>query len=89
MFSGILINKHDSGQTVEVAQIDETQLPEGDVTVDVEVQRHATVIEAESGRALRRQVDRPQPIIVAIEYVRVRGGAVASPYEDLDTIASR
>ncbi len=36
MFSGILINKDDSGQTVEVAQIDETQLPEGDVTVDVE-----------------------------------------------------
>ncbi len=36
MFSGILINKDDSGQTVEVAQIDEAQLPEGDVTIDVE-----------------------------------------------------
>lgn len=36
MFSGILINKDDSGQTVEVTQIDESQLPEGDVTIDVE-----------------------------------------------------
>lgn len=36
MFSGILINKDDAGQTVELAQIDEAQLPEGDVTIDVE-----------------------------------------------------
>lgn len=36
MFSGILINKDDNGQTVEVAQLDEAQLPEGDVTIDVE-----------------------------------------------------
>jgi acrylyl-CoA reductase (NADPH) len=36
MFSGILINKTDAGQTVEVAKIDESQLPEGNVTVDVD-----------------------------------------------------
>ena len=36
MFSGILINKDDNGQTVAVAQIDEAQLPEGNVTIDVE-----------------------------------------------------
>jgi len=36
MFSGILINKDDNGQTVKVAQIDEAQLPEGNVTIDVE-----------------------------------------------------
>src|SRR3990167_7858770 len=36
MFSGILISKDDAGQKVEVAQIDESQLPEGNVTVDVE-----------------------------------------------------
>ena len=36
MFAGILINKDDNGQTVELAQIDEAQLPEGDVTIDVE-----------------------------------------------------
>jgi len=36
MFSGILINKDDNGQTVKVAQIDEAQLPEGNVSIDVE-----------------------------------------------------
>lgn len=36
MFSGILINKNDAGQTVSVEQIDESQLPEGNVTIDVE-----------------------------------------------------
>ena len=36
MFSGILISKNDEGQSVEVAQIDEAQLPEGDVTIDVQ-----------------------------------------------------
>lgn len=36
MFSAIVINKGESGQTVELAQVDEAQLPEGNVTVDVE-----------------------------------------------------
>jgi acrylyl-CoA reductase (NADPH) len=36
MFSGILINKDESGQSTDIAQIDEAQLPDGDVTIDVE-----------------------------------------------------
>ncbi len=36
MFTGILITKDDAGQSAAVTQIDEAQLPEGDVTVDVE-----------------------------------------------------
>ncbi len=36
MFSGILIEKTDDGQRVALSQIDESQLPEGDVTVEVE-----------------------------------------------------
>ncbi|MCB1686847.1 MAG: oxidoreductase [Halioglobus sp.] len=36
MFSGILINKDESGQSVAVGEITEAQLPEGDVTIDVE-----------------------------------------------------
>ncbi|TGD71328.1 oxidoreductase [Mangrovimicrobium sediminis] len=36
MFSGILISKDDDAQSVAVAEIDEAQLPEGDVTIDVE-----------------------------------------------------
>ena len=35
MFSAILIDKTDAGQTVSVTQIDEASLPEGDVTIDV------------------------------------------------------
>jgi acrylyl-CoA reductase (NADPH) len=35
MFSAILIDKTDTGQTVSVAQIDEASLPDGDVTIDV------------------------------------------------------
>jgi acrylyl-CoA reductase (NADPH) len=36
MFSAVLINKNDAGQTVEVTKLDEAQLPEGDVSVDVD-----------------------------------------------------
>jgi acrylyl-CoA reductase (NADPH) len=35
MFSAILIEKTDAGQQVSVQQLDESQLPEGDVTIDV------------------------------------------------------
>ena len=36
MFSAILISKGDAGQSVTVASLDEAQLPEGDVSIDVE-----------------------------------------------------
>lgn len=36
MFSAIIIDKNEAGQSVAVTQIDEAQLPEGDVTVAVE-----------------------------------------------------
>jgi acrylyl-CoA reductase (NADPH) len=36
MFSAILIDKNEAGQQVKLAQLDESQLPEGDVTIDVE-----------------------------------------------------
>lgn len=35
MFNAILIEKTDDGQTCAVKQLDESQLPEGDVTIDV------------------------------------------------------
>ncbi|HEX7873559.1 MAG TPA: MDR family oxidoreductase [Sphingobium sp.] len=35
-FSAIVIDKGDAGQTVTLSQVDEAQLPEGDVTIDVE-----------------------------------------------------
>ncbi len=36
MFSAILIEKTDDKQSVSLAQVDEAQLPEGDVTIDVD-----------------------------------------------------
>ena len=36
MFSAILIAKGEAGQTVELTQVDEAQLPEGDVTIAVD-----------------------------------------------------
>ncbi|MGR4864722.1 acrylyl-CoA reductase (NADPH) [Caulobacter sp. LARHSG274] len=36
MFSAILIDRTEAGQTVAVTQIDESQLPDGDVTIDVD-----------------------------------------------------
>ena len=36
MFKGILINKDEAGYRAAVQEIDEVQLPEGDVTVKVE-----------------------------------------------------
>lgn len=35
MFNAIVIDKNDAGQTVAVQQLDDSQLPEGDVTIDV------------------------------------------------------
>lgn len=35
MFSAIVIDKNDAGQTVSLQQVDESALPEGDVTIDV------------------------------------------------------
>ena len=35
MFSAIVIDKNDAGQTVSLQQVDENALPEGDVTIDV------------------------------------------------------
>ena len=35
MFNAILIDKNDDGQTVTLSQVDESSLPEGDVTIDV------------------------------------------------------
>ena len=36
MFSAILIEKDDNGQTVARTDLDEAQLPDGDVSIDVE-----------------------------------------------------
>ena len=35
MFSAIVIDKNDAGQTVSLQQLEDSQLPEGDVKIDV------------------------------------------------------
>ena len=47
MFSAILIEKTDDKQSVSLAQVDEAQLPEGDVTIDVELEPLASLAVAE------------------------------------------
>jgi acrylyl-CoA reductase (NADPH) len=39
MFSAVLIEKGEAGQTAGVADLDEAQLPDGDVSVVVDVNR--------------------------------------------------
>jgi acrylyl-CoA reductase (NADPH) len=65
MFSALLINKTETGQTVEVAQIDESQLPEGDVTIDVEY----STLNYKDGLAItgRSPVVRKWPMVPGID----------------------
>ena len=35
MFNALIIDKSDAGQQISLQQVDENQLPEGDVTIDV------------------------------------------------------
>jgi acrylyl-CoA reductase (NADPH) len=69
MFTAILIAKGDAGQTVEVAQVDESQLPEGDVTVDVEY----STLNYKDGLAItgRAPVVRKFPMVPGIDLAGV------------------
>ena len=65
MFSAILIDKIDDKQQVAVKQLDESQLPEGDVTVDVEY----STINYKDGLAItgRSPVVRKFPMVPGID----------------------
>ena len=65
MFSAIQISKTDSGQSVEVTQVDEAQLPEGDVTIAVDY----STINFKDGLALtgKSPVVRIWPIVPGID----------------------
>lgn len=67
MFSAILIDKNDDGQTVGVAQLDEAQLPEGDVTIDVDF----STLNYKDGLAItgRGPVVRRFPMVPGIDLV--------------------
>jgi acrylyl-CoA reductase (NADPH) len=69
MFSAIVITKGDAGQTVEVAQVDEAQLPEGDVTISVEY----STLNYKDGLAItgRSPVVRKFPMVPGIDLAGV------------------
>lgn len=69
MFSGILIDKGESGQTVAVTGLDEDQLPDGDVSIDVEY----STLNYKDGLAItgRSPVVRKFPMVPGIDLAGV------------------
>lgn len=67
MFSAIVIDKNDEGQTVSVQQLDDAALPEGDVTIDVS---HST-LNYKDGLAItgKGPVVRKFPMVPGIDLV--------------------
>lgn len=84
MFSGILINKDDKGQTVEVAQIDEAQLPEGNVTVEVE----CSTLNYKDGLAITGSspVVRKFPMVPGIDLAGVVSDSSHPDYKEGDRV---
>lgn len=69
MFSAILISKAESGQTASLTQVDESQLPDGDVSIDVEY----STLNFKDGLAItgRSPVVRKFPMIPGIDLAGV------------------
>jgi len=67
MFRAVQIDKSDAGQTVAVKQLDETELPEGDVTIDVAY----STLNYKDGLAItgRGPVVRKWPMVPGIDLV--------------------
>lgn len=80
MFSGILIDKTDSGQSVSVTDLDEAQLPDGDVSVDVGY----STLNYKDGLAItgRSPVVRTFPMVPGID---LAGTVTASSHPDWQT----
>ena len=80
MFSALLISKTDDGQKVEVTELDEAQLPEGDVLIDVEY----STLNYKDGLAItgKSPVVRKWPMVPGIDLagvVRESGSAEWKP----------
>jgi acrylyl-CoA reductase (NADPH) len=77
MFSAIVIDRNDDGQTVAVTRLDESQLPEGDVAIDVEY----STLNYKDGLAItgRSPVVRKFPMVPGID---LAGTVTSSSHED-------
>jgi acrylyl-CoA reductase (NADPH) len=84
MFSAILINKTDDGQTAELVQLDESELPEGDVTIDVQY----STINYKDGLAMTGAgpVVRKWPMVPGIDLVGTVTESSSSEFKPGDTV---
>ena len=84
MFSAILIEKTDDGQTCGVKQLDESQLPDGDVTIDVAF----STINYKDGLAMtgRGPVVRRWPMVPGIDLVGTVSETSYAEFKPGDTV---
>ena len=84
MFSAILIEKTDDGQTCGVKQLDESQLPEGDVTIDVAY----STINYKDGLAMTGSgpVVRRWPMVPGIDLVGTVSDSSYAEFKPGDTV---
>jgi acrylyl-CoA reductase (NADPH) len=84
MFKGILIDKDDSGYKCNLTDIDEAQLPEGDVTVKVEF----STLNYKDGLAItgKSPVVRRFPMVPGIDFVGSVESSSHSDYKEGDMV---
>ncbi|MEY3006529.1 MAG: hypothetical protein RI942_871, partial [Pseudomonadota bacterium] len=84
MFSAIVIDKNDEGQSVAIQQLDESQLPEGNVTIDVEY----SSINFKDGLAITGSspVVRKFPMVPGIDLAGVVSASDSDEYEVGDRV---
>lgn len=84
MFSGILIDKGESGQSVALAELDEAQLPDGDVSIDVEY----STLNYKDGLAItgRSPVVRKFPMVPGIDLAGVVSGSSHADWKPGDRV---
>lgn len=84
MFSAILIEKNEDGQTCELKSLDEAQLPEGDVTIDVAY----SSINYKDGLAMTGSgpVVRKFPMVPGIDLVGTVSETSGSEFKAGDTV---
>jgi len=84
MFKALLISKTDSGQTVALSDVDESQLPEGDVTVRVEF----STINYKDGLAItgKSPVVRKFPMVPGIDFAGVVEESASDQFKPGDRV---
>jgi acrylyl-CoA reductase (NADPH) len=84
MFSAVLIEKTESGQQVKLTRLDEAQLPEGDVTIDVEY----STLNYKDGLAIthRAPVVRKFPMVPGIDLAGVVRQSAHSDWKSGDKV---